>query len=101
MGCHTRSFLLRLAPSPLVSRKGYEILLMGCGSFCRFRSCRLAYWEPDVARGLCGHMDLSADNAEPFFKTLPKSVLCLCLNTGFSGRKLTKRAKNSYKSTVN
>jgi hypothetical protein len=74
MGCHTGSFLLRLAPSPLVSWKGYEILFMGCGSFCRFRSCRLAYWEPDVGRGLCGHMDLSADNAEPFFKTLLKSV---------------------------
>lgn len=84
MGCRTGSFLLHLAPSPLVGWKGYEILLMGCGSFCWFRSCRLAYWEPDVGRGLCGHMDFSADNAEPFFKSLLKNV-ALATPTGANG----------------
>jgi len=70
MGCGIGSFLLRLAPSPLVSWKGYENLLMGCDSFCWFRSGRLAYWEPNVGRCLWGYVDLSADNAEPLFKNL-------------------------------
>jgi hypothetical protein len=54
MGCHTGSFLLRLAPSPPVSWKGYEILLMGCGSFVGFALVGWLTGSPMWAGGFAG-----------------------------------------------
>jgi hypothetical protein len=70
---------------------------MGCGSFCWFRSGRLAYWKPDVGRGLCQYVDLRADNAEPFFKNLLKER---CLDTTGSKRIGQKKGNSRVADTL-